>query len=223
MAIEERGSLTLTPQAWKWLNATQVTNKSLAKVVKRGLLLFQAIFLHSSKNNKSPGCSTRPMRRQGVNPLRDMPSEGIPLAIMDPTLLQCKLESREDVLIHTLQRILRQLMYDQWTIRSTCDMSYSAHQWLRTSRWRGQDLDPCGGREVVLPRTEARRGYVTMGMLFWVKCIRVLDRVVADKEESLLELVMPIPIKPTPLLENQKEDRPNTEPQGKEIDCLGHH
>lgn len=46
-----------------------------------------------------------------------------------------------------------------------------------------------------MPRTGARRGYVTRGMLFWPKCIMVLDGIVAEKEESLLELVMPIPIK----------------------------
>lgn len=33
------------------------------------------------------------------------------------------------------------------------------------------------------------------GILFWAKCIRSLDQFVAGKEESLLELVMLVPIK----------------------------
>lgn len=48
------------------------------------------------------------------------------LAILAPTLLQHKLESREDVLVYNPQKVLRQLGDNQGVVRSVGDMSYSS-------------------------------------------------------------------------------------------------
>lgn len=48
-----RLSNTYKPRAWRWVTATQAANKSLAKVIDKGWLLFQAIFLHLWGDNKA--------------------------------------------------------------------------------------------------------------------------------------------------------------------------
>lgn len=50
-------------------------------------------------------------------------------------------------------------------------------------------------------------------VLFWQKCIRTLDRFVADKEDSSLEIAEAHPKQgERPLLKNQEEDRPHGNP-----------
>lgn len=145
--------------------------------------MLQVVHLHSSG-------VTKPLFFREMNEeVSPIPREASPsralilLATAAPILLPCKLESEKSISIYNPLRVLRQLRYDQGTVRSNNDMAYSSVQVAENK---------FAGRETVRPGL-GRGSDAASGHLFWAKYVGYLDGFMVNKEEPSPKIAEPVP------------------------------